>query len=47
MIAIMAVRDGEYCFSYSARFIDKFSDFKWMSLADGMIIWYSMMLGMY
>ena len=41
VIAIMAVHDGEYCFSYFARFIDNFSDFKWMSLGCCMIILYT------
>ena len=47
VIANMAVRDGEYCFSCFMRFIDKFTDFNWMSLVSCMIIWYSIMLGMY
>ena len=34
----MASKDGEYCFSYFARFIDKFSDFRWMSLGYCVII---------
>ena len=43
----MASNDGEYCFSYFTRFIDKFTDFKQMSLGNFVIICYSMMWGMY
>ena len=43
----MASKDGEYCFSYFAGFINKFSDFQWMSLGYCVIIWYCTMLGMY
>ena len=28
-------------------FINKFTDFKWMSLGNCVVIWYFMMLGMY